>query len=150
MVNTKMQNQELQLHQNISALMREFRLEPGMLVGSPYADLRANDIALFELLAGTDNWTVRGIAKTLSAPISTVSSALDRLERHRLISRARTDTDRRIVHVRLTARGKQLAHRLHAGLVINCRAMLGRLTPPEREELLRLVAKVVQPVRAET
>ncbi len=134
--------QALKLHMTISALMREFRLEPGLLAGSPYTGLHANDIGLFEVLTEPGPWNVRGIAKTVRAPISTVSSALDRLEQSGLVSRTRTAKDRRVVWVELTARGKRLADRLRDAHVVNCRAMLLRLSPEERNEFLRLASKI--------
>src|SRR5215475_4118870 len=102
------EGQELRLHMIISALMREFRLEPGLLAGSPYAGLHANDIGLFEVLTEPGTWNVRGIARTVGAPMSTISSALDRLEQCGLINRNRTAADRRVVFVELTSRGKKL------------------------------------------
>jgi len=134
--------QELILHKSIGALMREFRLEPGMLAGSPYAELHANDISLFELLAEPGVWNVAAIAHAVGAPVSTVSSALDRLERSGLIHRTRAAVDRRIVCSELTSRGKQLAARLRDSHVLNCRNMLLRLTAGEREEFVRLAAKI--------
>jgi DNA-binding MarR family transcriptional regulator len=135
-------DQELKLHRIISALMREFRLEPGLLAGSPYSGLHANDIGLFEVLTEPGSWNVRGIARTVRAPISTVSSALDRLEESGLVKRTRTATDRRMVCVELTSRGKRLADRLRDAHVLNCRNMLLRLTPEERDQFLRLAGKI--------
>jgi DNA-binding MarR family transcriptional regulator len=135
-------DQALKLHMMIAALMREFRLEPGLLAGSPYTGLHANDIGLFEVLTEPGPWNVRGIADTVRAPISTVSSALDRLEQSGLVSRTRTDKDRRVVCVQLTAPGKKLANRLRDAHVLNCRAMLLRLAPEERSEFLRLAGKI--------
>ena len=135
-------DQALTLHMSISALMREFRLEPGLLAGSPYTGLHANDIGLFEVLTEPGPWNVRGIANAVRAPISTVSSALDRLEQSGLVSRTRTAKDRRVVCVELTARGKRLADRLRDAHVLNCRAMLLRLSPEERNEFLRLAGKI--------
>jgi DNA-binding MarR family transcriptional regulator len=132
--------QALALHECISMLMRRFRIEPGLLAGSVYSDLHANDIGLFELLASPDAWTVRGIAKALAAPISTVSSALDRLERQRLVERCRIPDDRRVVRVELTARGRRLADRLNDAHILNCRLMLAELNAGEREEFLRMAA----------
>jgi DNA-binding MarR family transcriptional regulator len=137
--------QELLLHKIISALMREFRLEPGMLAGSPYAGLHANDIGLFEVLAEPGVWNVRAVARALGAPMSTVSSALDRLERCALINRTRASTDRRVVCLELTSRGKGLAVRLRDAHLLNCRTMLLRITTGEREEFLRLAVKIAQP-----
>jgi DNA-binding MarR family transcriptional regulator len=139
-------DQALRLHMCISALMREFRLEPGLLAGGPYTDLHANDIGLFEVLAEPGPWNVRGIADAVRAPISTVSSALDRLEQSGLVSRTRTAKDRRVVCVELTARGRKLADRLREAHVLNCRAMLLRLSPEEQIEFLRLAGKIaIQP-----
>lgn len=135
-------DQALTLHSFISALMREFRLEPGLLAGSPYTGLHANDIGLFEVLTEPGPWNVRGIANAVRAPISTVSSALDRLEQSGLVSRTRTAKDRRVVCVELTARGKRLADRLRDAHVLNCRAMLLRLSPEERNGFLRLAGKI--------
>lgn len=134
--------QALALHECISILMRKFRIEPGLLAGSVYADLHANDLALFEVLAAPEVWSVRRIALTLAAPISTVSSALDRLERQRLVERRRVPDDRRVVRIELTARGQRLAVRLRDAHVDNCRSMLAQLNVGEREEFLRLAAQI--------
>jgi DNA-binding MarR family transcriptional regulator len=134
--------QALALHECISILMRKFRIEPGLLAGSVYADLHANDLVLFEILAAPEVWSVRRIAQALAAPISTVSSALDRLERQRLVERRRVPDDRRVVRIELTARGQRLAVRLRDAHVDNCRSMLARLNAGEREEFLRLAAQI--------
>jgi MarR family transcriptional regulator, 2-MHQ and catechol-resistance regulon repressor len=137
-------DQALKLHMTISALMREFRLEPGLLAGSPYTSLHANDIGLFEVLTEPGPWSVRGIAKEVKAPISTISSALDRLERAGLVKRIHSAEDRRVVRVELTVRGKRLEDRLGDAHVLNCQNMLLRLTPVERDDFLRLAGKIAR------
>jgi DNA-binding MarR family transcriptional regulator len=134
--------QAVSLHESIALLMRQFRIEPGLLAGSIYADLHANDIGLFEVLAGSGDWSVRRLAQALSAPISTISSALDRLERQKLIRRSRIVDDRRVVRIALTARGQRLAVRLVDAHIENCRAMLAQLSSDEREQFCRLAAQI--------
>jgi DNA-binding MarR family transcriptional regulator len=134
--------QAVSLHESIALLMRQFRIEPGLLAGSVYSDLHANDIGLFEVLAASDEWSVRRLAQALSAPISTISSALDRLERQDLVRRSRIPDDRRVVRVALTPRGQRLAERLNGAHIENCRTMLARLSPEEREPFIRLAAKI--------
>lgn len=126
----------------IGALMRQFKLEPGLLAGSAYADLHINDVGLLSMLAGPGDWTVRGLAQTLDAPDSTVSSALDRLERRGLVARRRRDSDRRVMRVELTTDGQALTERLRAGQMENSRSMLARLTPEDRAHLVRLMTAV--------
>lgn len=136
------ERQAVILHRCIAALMREFRLEPGLLAGSVYADLHANDVGLFEVLAEAGEWTVNRVAATLGAPVTTISSALDRLERHGLVERRRIAADRRVVRIELTASGQRLAARLREAHIKNCAAMLARVDPADRDEFVRLAMLV--------
>ncbi|MDP3852832.1 MarR family winged helix-turn-helix transcriptional regulator [Phenylobacterium sp.] len=128
----------------VGALMRQFKLEPGLLAGSAYADLHVNDVGLLSMLAEACDWTVRGLAQALDAPDSTVSSALDRLEKRGLVARRRRTSDRRVMRVDLTPDGLALAQRLRAGQMENSRSMLARLTAEDRAHLVRLMAAVAQ------
>lgn len=136
------ERQALLLHECISALMRQFRIEPGLLAGSVYANLHANDVGLFEILATEKFWTVRRIAQTLGAPMTTVSSALDRLEHQGLVERLRTDRDRRVVRIEFTRRGRHLAARLRNVHIENCGVMLSKLNVDDRSEFLRMAAQI--------
>jgi DNA-binding MarR family transcriptional regulator len=136
-------HQAVTLHECIAALLRHFKLEPGVLAGSAYADLHVNDVGLLQVLAEPGDWSVRRIAQALQSPISTISSALDRLETRRVIVRQRRPTDRRTVYIELTAIGLRLATKLREAQVQNCHLMLQQLATDEREELLRLVSKIV-------
>jgi DNA-binding MarR family transcriptional regulator len=70
--------------------------------------------------------------------------ALDRLEKLGLVKRGRTAVDRRVVRIELTTRGHRLANRLRDAHIENCRAMLARLDPEQREEFLRLAAQMAE------
>lgn len=129
---------------SVAALMRQFKLEPGMLAGSAYEDLHINDVGLLKIAAEPGDWTVRGLAQSLSAPDSTVSSALDRLEGRGLVARRRHASDRRVMVVELTAEGAALAERLRAGELDNSRRMLARLSPQDRKEIVRLMAAIAR------
>jgi len=136
--------QAADLAEGIAALMRQFKLEPGLLAGSAYADLHVNDVGLLAVLAEPGDWTVSGLAQALAAPDSTISSALDRLEARDLIVRERHTGDRRVMQVALATEGRVLAARLKAAQMQNCRGMLARLAPQDRADLVRLVAAVSQ------
>lgn len=136
--------QALALHEAVDKIMRRFKLAPGMLAGSAYADLHVNDVGLLAVLAEPGDWNVRKITQTISAPFSTVSSALDRLEERSLVRRQRRPGDRRVVYIELTTAGIELAERLRATQIETCRAMLAGLRARDRGELIRLVAQVAQ------
>lgn len=128
------------LDEGIAVLLQRFKLEPSIVAGSPYADLHVNDVGLLVMISGAETWSVRKIAQSLGAPISTISSALDRLEQRGLVSRLRLAGDRRLVHVSLTTAGERLVAKIRTNQVETCRSMLMRLDGRDREELIRLVA----------
>jgi DNA-binding MarR family transcriptional regulator len=137
-------SQAIALHKAVDKIMRRFKLEPGMLAGSAYADLHVNDVGLLAILAEPGDWNVRKITQALNAPFSTVSSALDRLEVRKLVGRRRRPGDRRVVYIELTPAGTRLAKKLRATQIETCRAMLARLSAQDRYEFIRLVAQVAQ------
>jgi DNA-binding MarR family transcriptional regulator len=134
--------QAIALDGGVAALLQRFKLEPSIAAGSPYADLHVNDVGLLVMICGVETWSVRKIAQSLGAPISTISSALDRLEQRGLLSRLRLAGDRRLVHVNLTAAGKSLVKKIRTNQVETCRLMLARLSKRDREELIRLVTLI--------
>jgi len=136
--------QAIVLHDAVGKIMRRFKLEPGMLAGSAYADLHVNDVGLLAVLAEPGDWNIRKITQALGAPFSTISSALDRLEARRLVRRRRRPGDRRVVYIELTGDGLRLAEKLRATQVETCRAMLARLPARDRDEFIRLVAQIAQ------
>ena len=136
--------QAIVLHGAVGKIMRRFKLEPGMLAGSAYADLHVNDVGLLAVLAEPGDWNIRKITQALGAPFSTISSALDRLEARRLVRRRRRPGDRRVVYIELTGDGLRLAEKLRATQVETCRAMLARLPARDRDEFIRLVAQIAQ------
>ena len=134
--------QALAMFQAVDKIMRRFKLEPGLLAGSLYADLHINDVGLLTVLSEPGDWNVHKIARELGAPDSTISSALDRLEKRDLVGRRRRPGDRRVVYIELTKTGQRLSARLRSAHIENCRAMLVGLSPGDREELIRLASLV--------
>jgi DNA-binding MarR family transcriptional regulator len=140
--NSVSDRQALALDEGVATLLQRFKLEPSIIAGSPYSDLHTNDVGLLVAIRGPEKWNVRRIAQSLGAPFSTISSALDRLEKRHLVARRRVPGDRRVVHIELTTAGHRLVAKIRASQVEVCRAMLARLRPREREDLIRLVAQL--------
>ncbi len=142
--NTVSDQQARALDEGIAALLQRFKLEPSIVAGSPYADLHVNDVGLLVMISGTETWSVRKIAQSLGAPISTISSALDRLEQRDLIRRERLPGDRRVVHISMTTTGDRLVAKIRTNQVETCRSMLTRLDGSDRKALIRLVTLLAQ------
>jgi DNA-binding MarR family transcriptional regulator len=74
---------------------------------------------------------------------ATMTSTLDRLERHGWVRRLPNPDDRRSVLVEVTPAGRELCNRFLPGIHTVERAVLAELDPDERERLLHLLGKVL-------
>src|SRR5687767_12665291 len=77
------------------------------------------------------------LASHMGVTASTMSIAVDRLARQGYVVRARSESDGRVRHVRLTAAGERLrtAQKVLEPRLV--RAMLARLSPADRRDALR-------------
>lgn len=94
--------------------------------------------------AGAEGLCRNEVGARLIAPVPDVTRLLDRMAELDLISRERSDEDRRLVRTRLTAKGLQLVNSLDDELRADHRR---RLALVDRAELSQLVATLDQ-VRA--
>ncbi len=74
-----------------------------------------------------------------------VTRLLDRLEKDGLVSRERSDTDRRVVTISITKAGRSLLAGLDEPMRVVHKESLGHLTRVEIRELNRLLVKARQP-----
>lgn len=74
-----------------------------------------------------------------------VTRLLDRLEKDGLVARERSDADRRVVRISITATGRSLLAGLDEPMRAIHRDSLGHLTRAEIRELNRLLVKARQP-----
>ncbi|TWT09683.1 MarR family winged helix-turn-helix transcriptional regulator [Reyranella sp. CPCC 100927] len=82
------------------------------------------------------------VARYLNVAMTTMSSAVDRMVRKRLIERRRTEDDRRSLALTVTDRGRQAIDDHVAAYRELCRIMLRSLDPQEQGELIRLTEKI--------
>lgn len=81
------------------------------------------------------------IADRLITMVPGITGLIDRLEAAGLVARARSDADRRVIHVAIQPAGLELLARLDKPVEELHRALLGHLDPDELAELVRLLDK---------
>ncbi|GAA0521269.1 MarR family transcriptional regulator [Pigmentiphaga sp. GD03639] len=111
-------------------------------------DLRPVEFAILVLLAHNDKANQQNLCRSLSLSAPRLALVLDRLQERGLLSRERSDTDRRAHHVVLTPEGRRLAleaERLSHGME---ETVLAPLSQGERQILGELLAKIVRGARA--
>jgi DNA-binding MarR family transcriptional regulator len=92
--------------------------------------------------AGKDGLPCQGIAERMLTRVPDVTRLLDRLAVSGFVARKRSDTDRRVVIVSMTAEGLERLRRLDEPVLEIHNQQFGQLTTTELYELNRLLVKV--------
>jgi DNA-binding MarR family transcriptional regulator len=109
-------------------------------VDSPLNEL---DTQILLYVVGHQGCGPTDVARFLGLPITTISSATDRLAKRGLLERGRMEDDRRAVVLRLSDEGAVRVASIRKGYEDMCRIMLERLTPNEREAFIAMITKIV-------
>ncbi|MEX2355575.1 MAG: MarR family transcriptional regulator [Thermaerobacterales bacterium] len=83
-----------------------------------------------------NNITMGELCNRLYLASSTVTDLIDRMEKNGLVIRGRDPQDRRVIRLRILAKGKALIDQVMEARKVYLSAMLGRIEPVEREQLL--------------
>lgn len=85
---------------------------------------------------------VNDCAKHFNVVPTTMSSAIERLDKHSLVERRRPEVDRRSTALSATEKGREAAARTELAYLGLCQKMLVSLKPSERREFIRLARKI--------
>jgi DNA-binding MarR family transcriptional regulator len=106
------------------------------------------EVLILDVASSRPGISVGEIARTLRAPNSTLTSALDRLETKGLAQRVSNTLDRRSLGIRLTDKGEALMQTRQSSEQASFERVLARLdTHEEREMLFYLLDKMSGPSR---
>lgn len=109
-----------------------------------FSDLSITEIHTVEAVGLYGSKTMSEIAAQLEITMGTLTTAIDKLIKKGYVERSRSVTDRRIVNVTLTNRGK-LAYRIHEKFHMDMvREIMNDFNPEEEEVLLIALRKLNQ------
>lgn len=111
-------------------------LEPHGLTTAQYEVLKVMAQAEDESLGCSE------LGKRLAGPSSDVTRLLDRLETVSLVSRIRDESDRRMVHTRITEKGREVLSLASPAVQVAESQALAGLGDSDREQLARLLASL--------
>ncbi len=117
--------------------IEEYSIKQGV-----FSDLSITEIHTVEAVGLYGSKTMSEIAAVLEITMGTLTTAVDKLIRKGYLERNRSDSDRRIVNVSLTQRGK-LAYRIHEKFHLDMvKAIMSDFTAEEEEILLNALRKL--------
>ena len=111
------------------------------VVGKPM-DLRPVEFTILDLLHENAVVTITQLGRALAMTGPGVAAWIERLEVRGLVSRERSESDRRAQQLRLTRRGSDLVVKALGQLLAEDGELLAHLTDGERRILLELLHKV--------
>ena len=112
------------------------------------ADLTGPQLTVVKLLEQIGDLSLSELSERIRAQNSTVTGIIDRMEREGLVTRERSKEDRRVVYIKLTAKGRELARDIPVEPMEIFRSALETLSAQEMRELMRIMTKVAKRVRA--
>lgn len=111
------------------------RIEEYSIKHGAFSDISITEIHTIAAVGMYGSKTMSEIAQVLEITMGTLTSAVDKLIKKGYLERSRSNTDRRIVNVSLTKRGK-LAYRIHEKFHLDMvKAIIGDFTQEEEEIL---------------
>lgn len=137
----KIERQSGQLLGYLDALFRRLVL-PRLAAEEPSFECSREEIRALILLRTSGRTIMTDFASELGVPLSTATHAIDRLVRKGLVTRLRSERDRRVVQVEMSAAGLALQNALRSRHQAMARSWLAPLSPSERETFLDLMAKI--------
>lgn len=102
-------------------------IEGKYLITDEFSDMTNNDMHIIEAIGLGEAKRSSQVAKLMSVTTGTLTRAVDGLVEHGYVVRTRSDTDKRVVYLTLTERGKAafMHHKkFHEDMIANAKATL--------------------------
>ena len=109
--------------------------------------LTGPQLAVIKMLEPVGKLSLSELSSLIRARNSTVTGIIDRMEREGLVVRRRSDHDRRVINIELTAKGQKLASGISVEPVQIFRQVLSELSARDRSELGRILNRLARRVR---
>jgi DNA-binding MarR family transcriptional regulator len=110
--------------------------------------LTGSQLVVLKMLEPVGQLSLSDLSGRIRAKNSTVTGIIDRMERDGIVLRRRSDEDRRVIHIALTAKGKKLAASAKTDPMQLFRALLEDLSPRDAADLERIMTKLSSRVRS--
>lgn len=109
--------------------------------------LTGPQLIVVKMLEPVGRLSLSELSWKIRARNSTVTGIIDRMEREGLVARRRSDEDRRVVHIELTAKGRRLARDIRIEPFEIFRTVLSELSVRDAADLKRIVTRLARRVR---
>ena len=104
-------------------------------------DFTLSEIKALAAFRGDQEYTMGELSRNAQVAMPSMTEMIDKLEKHGMAERSRDENDRRVVKVRLTEKGKKLRKEFMQKRFNDLKAIFGRLSSAELDELIASLKK---------
>jgi DNA-binding MarR family transcriptional regulator len=118
-------------------------VESKCLITEEFSDISYNDMHIIEAVGIEEPRNMKTVAKRMSVTTGTLTKAMDALCEKGYVVRERSKEDKRVIHLRLTDRGRSAYYhheQFHRQMIQN---LASEMTDSETEVLIYALAKMV-------
>lgn len=130
------------LHDRLLGLARRRSLRDPLVASCAATGLTPPQVHALLWLGHDGPLTMGELARRVAVTEKTVTGLADRLERDGHLARERDPADRRIVRVRVTARGLEVSRAIERGVHEALARVLRLLDPADRRDLFRILDRI--------
>lgn len=126
----------------VEDMLQQFRVVDEATANGPHIELSMQELRLVEYLGDEGPKIMRQAAEHLRLAVNSVTTLVDNLVKKNVVQRLRSEEDRRIVRIELTADGLRFYRAAVNEKMHLLRHMLAILTSEEREIFMVLFRKI--------
>jgi DNA-binding MarR family transcriptional regulator len=130
------------LRRDVCDIVHQFKVVDAAAANGPHAELSMQELRVVEFLGDRGPRMMRELAEHLLVAVNSVTGTVDNLEAKKLVRRQRSEEDRRVVRVELTAAGHAVYGSAVEEKLLLLRSMLASLTDDEQEIFMVLIRKI--------
>ena len=138
-------NYEVEISKTAGAIHRELTNRFNEIFSK--GKLTMSHLIILELLYEKKLSTMTELARSLNLTMSATTAIIDRMLAQKLVDRARSDKDRRVVEVSLTKKGVSTAAKVLNNRLEMIKEMFFVLTKSEKQQYLLLLRKVYSGIK---
>jgi len=141
---TSLERRATDLQDLVHEFLRQFECVNATAANGPHAELNMQELRTIEVLGVEGPQMMREMAGMLGVAVNSLTSITDGLEQKGLVLRQRSEQDRRIINLELTADGRQVFNSTRDMKRKLYRSMLKSLTEDEQEIFMLLCRKIAR------
>jgi DNA-binding MarR family transcriptional regulator len=141
---TNLERRANDLQDLVHEFLRQFECVNATAANGPHVELNVQELRTIERLGVEGPQMMREMAGMLGVAVNSLTSITDGLEKKGLVLRQRSEQDRRIINLELTADGRKVFNSAREMKRKLYRSMLKALTDDEQEIFMLLFRKIAR------